>query len=325
MIEIEEGRRVLRVEAKALLDAVERLNGQFSQAAQLILNCKGKVIVTGIGKSGLVGRKISSTLSSTGTPSVFLHPAESAHGDLGLITDQDLILAISYSGESEELRSILNFAVRRNLQVIAMTAAAQSTLGKAGVWLDISVKEEACSLGLAPTSSSTLTMALGDALAVAVLNLRGFTRDDFAEFHPSGTLGRRLLTRVKDIMHAGDSLPLVELNQDMTKVLTLMTSSHVFRGVAGVIDEKRNLMGVITDGDIRRRLEKKQLSMNEKASELMSKNPKTIDASELAEKALFVMEQFQIQTLFVVDKASSRPQEPVGLIHLQDLLRARLR
>ena len=163
------------------------------------------------------------------------------------------------------------------------------------------------------------------ALAVAVLNLRGFTRDDFAEFHPSGTLGRRLLTRVKDIMHAGDSLPLVELNQDMTKVLTLMTSSHVFRGVAGVIDEKRNLMGVITDGDIRRRLEKKQLSMNEKASELMSKNPKTIDASELAEKALFVMEQFQIQTLFVVDKASSRPQEPVGLIHLQDLLRARLR
>ncbi|MEK6555497.1 MAG: KpsF/GutQ family sugar-phosphate isomerase [Bdellovibrionota bacterium] len=325
MIEVEEGRRVLRVEAQALLDSVERLNGNFSQASQMILACKGKVIVTGIGKSGHVARKIASTLSSTGTPSLFLHPAESSHGDLGVITEQDLILAISYSGEAEELLPIINFAVRRNISIISLTSSQTSTLGKAGVWIDISVKEEACPLSLAPTSSSTLTLALGDALAMAVMHLRGFTRDDFAQFHPNGTLGRRLLTRVKDIMHGGASLPLVGFKEDMTKVLTLMTSSHVFRGVAGVVDEQQNLAGIITDGDVRRRLEKNQNPLSGVASDMMSKNPKTIDANELAEKALFVMEQFQIQTLFVTDRSATQPKKPVGLIHLQDLLKARLR
>lgn len=325
MIEVEEGRRVLRVEAQSLLDAVERLDAQFVKAAQMIYGCKGKLVVTGVGKSGLVGRKISSTFSSTGTPSVFLHPAESAHGDLGVVTDQDLILAISYSGESEELQAILSFALRRNIPLIVMARTAQSTLGRAGVFIDISVKEEACSLGLAPTSSSTLTLALGDALAMAVLRLRGFTREDFAEYHPSGTLGRRLLTRVKDIMHSGDGLPLVAESQDMTKVLTIMTSSHVFRGVAGVLDSSEALCGVITDGDVRRHLEKNKNPLSEKASLLMSKNPKTIDANEMAEKALFIMEQFQIQTLFVTDKSHVNPKKPVGLIHLQDLLKAKLR
>jgi arabinose-5-phosphate isomerase len=325
MIEVEEGRRVLRVEAQALLDAVERLDTNFGQAAQIILACKGKLIVTGIGKSGHIARKIASTFSSTGTPSLFLHPTESAHGDLGVISEQDLILAISYSGEAEELQPIINFAVRRNINIISMSGSQASTLGKAGLWIDISVKEEACSLALAPTSSSTLTLALGDALAMSVMRLRGFTRDDFAQFHPNGTLGRRLLTRVKDIMHSGTSLPLVGLKEDMTKVLTLMTSSHVFRGVAGVIEEDQALAGIITDGDVRRRLEKNKNPLTEVAADMMSKNPKTIDANELAEKALFVMEQFQIQTLFVTDRGATQPKKPVGLIHLQDLLKARLR
>lgn len=325
MIEVDEGRRVLRVEAQSLLDAVERLNGNFAQAAQKIFACKGKLIVTGIGKSGHIARKIASTFSSTGTPSVFLHPAESAHGDLGVISETDLILAISNSGESAELSPILNFAARRNIDVIAMTGNPNSTLGRAGIWIDISVKEEACSLGLAPTSSSTLTLALGDALAMAVLRLRGFTREDFAEYHPSGSLGRRLLTRVRDLMHKGESLPLVNRKEDMAKVISIMTSSHVFRGVAGVLDDQESLVGVITDGDIRRRLEKNKQPFTEAAEQVMSKNPKTIDASELAEKALFVMEQFQIQTLFVTDKLGANPRQPVGLIHLQDLLRAGLR
>lgn len=324
MIEVEEARRVLRIEAQSLLDAVERINGDFSKSTQLILACKGKLIVTGIGKSGLIGRKISSTFSSTGTPSLFLHPAESAHGDLGVISENDLILAISNSGEAEELVSILNFAARRNIPVIAFTSQKNSTLGRAGLVIDISVKEEACSLALAPTSSSTLTLALGDALAMAVMRLRGFTREDFAQYHPSGTLGRRLLTRVGDLMHKGKELPLVHLDEDMTKVLTLMTSSHV-RGVAGVIDKDNSLSGIITDGDIRRRLEKNKQPFEEPVKDVMSKNPKTIDVNELAEKALFVMEQFQIQSLFVIDKTSLNHKAPVGLIHLQDLLKARLR
>lgn len=324
MIELEEGRRVLRIEAQSLLDAVERLDADFSKATRLVLNCKGKLIVTGIGKSGLIGRKISSTFSSTGTPSLFLHPAESAHGDLGVIADSDLILAISNSGEAEELQSILNFAARRNVPVIAMTSRKDSALGRAGVVIDVSVKEEACSLGLAPTSSTTLTLALGDALAMAVLRMRGFTREDFAQFHPSGVLGRRLLTRVGDLMHKGDQLPIVSENEDMTKVLTLMTSSHV-RGVAGVVDKDQSLSGILTDGDIRRRLEKNKNAFTESVNDIMSKNPKTIDVNELAEKALFVMEQFQIQSLFVIDKASANIKKPVGLIHLQDLLKARLR
>lgn len=323
MIEIEEARRVLRVEAQSILDLAERLNQNFKTAIDMIMACKGKVIVTGIGKSGIIGRKIASTFSSTGTPSLFLHPTESSHGDLGVISQSDLVLAISNSGETEELIPILNFATRRNIPLLAMTGKAASSLGRAGLFLDISVKEEACSLGLAPTSSSTVTLALGDALAMAVLKMRGFGRDDFAEYHPAGTLGRRLFLKVKDLMHKGNALPLVKKNEEMSKVLALMTSADV-RGVAGVVDDQNKLCGCITDGDIRRHLEKNKNPLNEKAEAVMSKNPKTIDASEMAEKALFVMEQFTIQTLFVTDK-TQKPGEPVGLIHLQDLIKAKLR
>lgn len=324
MIEIEEARRVLRVEAQAILDTAEKLDQNFKLAVDKIMACKGKLIITGIGKSGIVGRKIASTFSSTGIPAVFLHPAESSHGDLGVISNSDLVLAISSSGETEELKPIVNFVVRRNIPLIVMTSKASSSLGKVGIFLDISVKEEACSLGLAPTSSSTVTLALGDALAMAALKMRGFGREDFAEYHPAGSLGRRLFLRVRDLMHTGSALPIVSRKESMGKVVALMTSAEV-RGVAGVIDENRHLCGCITDGDIRRSLEKNKNPLLEVAENLMSKAPKTIDASEMAEKALFIMEQFQIQNLFVIDKKSENPQMPVGLIHLQDLIKAKLR
>lgn len=325
MSNIEEARRVLKIEAQALLDMAEKLDDTFNKAVDLILGCRGKLIISGIGKSGQIARKISSTFSSTGTPSLFLHPAESSHGDLGVITEQDLVLAISYGGNTPELTELMNFLARKNIPLISMTGNKDSILGRsATVMLSIAVKEEACPLGLAPTTSSTATLALGDALAMAVLKRKGFRKEDFAQFHPGGSLGRRLLTRVRDVMHAGDALPIVKPQEDMMKVISLMTAKEV-RGVAGVIDDQGALLGVITDGDIRRRLEKSKNPLSEKAQDLMSKNPKTIDADELAERALFVMEQFRIQTLFVVDKNLPQAKAPVGLLHLQDLLQAKVR
>ena len=324
MIEIEEARRVLRAEAQSILDTAERLDQNFKLAVNKIISCKGKLIVTGIGKSGLIGRKISSTFSSTGTPSFFLHPAESSHGDLGVISNSDVVLAISSSGETEEIIPILNFVVRRNIPLLVMTGKALSLLGKAGIFLDIGVREEACSLGLAPTSSSAVTLALGDALAMAVLKMRGFGRDEFAEFHPAGSLGRRLVLRVRDLMHTGPTFPVVKKKDNMVKVIGLMTSADVL-GVAGVVDDQNQLCGCITDGDLRRRLEKKKNPLEDLAEDIMSLNPKTIDVVEMAEKALFIMEQFQIQNLFVTDKQSATPQAVVGIIHLQDLLKAKLR
>lgn len=324
-IDVEEGRRVLKIEAQSILDIAERLNGSFEQAVQLVLDCKGKVIVTGIGKSGQVARKMASTLSSTGTPSLYLHPAESSHGDMGVISKGDLILAFSYGGQSPELTPLLSFLARRDVSLIAFTARGESPLAKhAQVVLDIAVKEEACPLGLAPTSSSTASLALADALAMAVLRRRGFRKEDFAEFHPGGSLGRKLTLRVKDVMYKGDSVPLVAPEESMSKVISLMTLRDV-RGVAGVIDTKESLIGIITDGDIRRRLEKSANPLQEKAVDVMSKSPKTIDCNELAEKAAFLMEQFKIDRLFAIDRSSDNPHRPVGLIHFQDLLRAGIR
>lgn len=323
--DIEEGRRVLKIEAQSILDLAEKLNGAFQASVEMILGCTGKVIVTGIGKSGQIARKLSSTLSSTGTPSLYLHPAESSHGDMGVISKNDLVIAFSYGGESPELGHLLNFLARKNLPLIAFTARGESALAKnAKAVLDISVREEACPLGLAPTSSSTASLALADALAMAVLKRRGFKKEDFAEFHPGGSLGRKLTLRVKDVMHQGDALPIVTLQEDMKKVITLMTSKDV-RGVAGVVDDKQGLIGIITDGDIRRRLEKSTNPLNEKAQDVMSKNPKTIDCNELAEKAAFLMQQFKIDRLFAIDRQSANPNRPVGLIHFQDLLNAGIR
>ena len=318
--DLEEGRRVLKIEAQSILDAAERLNGSFEKAVQMVFDCKGKVIVTGIGKSGQVARKMASTLSSTGTPALYLHPAESSHGDMGVITKGDLVLAFSYGGESPELAPMLSYLARHDVKLIGFTARNESALAKhAHVVLDIAVKEEACPLGLAPTSSSTVSLALADALAMAVLKKRGFRKEDFAEFHPGGSLGRRLTLRVKDVMHMGDALPLVRPDESMTRVIALMTSKNV-RGVAGVIDERDTLVGIITDGDIRRRLEKSSNPLHEKARDVMSKNPKTIDCNELAEKAAFLMEQFKIDRLFAIDRSSDNGLRPVGLIHFQDLL-----
>lgn len=325
MSDVEEGRRVLKIEAQSILDVADRLNGSFEKAVELVMSCKGKVILTGIGKSGQIARKIASTMSSTGTPSLYLHPAESSHGDMGVITEGDLVIALSYGGESPEFLPLLNFVTRRGIPLIGFTARNESALAKhATVVLDIAVKEEACPLALAPTSSSTVSLALGDAVAMAVMKRRGFRKEDFAEFHPGGSLGRKLTLRVKDVMHKGEALPIVQPEESMTRVISLMTSKDV-RGVAGVVDKNSTLVGIITDGDIRRRLEKSANPLTEKAADVMSKNPKTIDCNELAEKAAFLMEQFKIDRLFAIDRSASNAQAPVGLIHFQDLLRAGIR
>lgn len=323
--DLEEAGRVLDIEARAIDHLRSRLGDAFVKAVEILVACEGKVVIAGMGKSGHVGRKIASTMSSTGTPAVFMHPAESSHGDMGMIGPRDVIIAISYGGETPELQDVLKFSARKGLQLIAITGKPGSTLGRAAsVILDVNVETEACPLGLAPTASSTATLALGDALAMCLLKRRGFKEEDFAEYHPGGSLGRRLLTRVEDVMHTGDALPVVGLEMGMREVLALMTKKEV-RGVAGVADAVGSLVGVITDGDIRRSLDKNHNPLEDKAKDLMSKNPKTVDASELAEKALFMMEQFSIQSLFVVRRASPQPQKPIGLLHLQDLLRAKLR
>jgi arabinose-5-phosphate isomerase len=322
---IEEGRRVLRIEARSILETAERLNGSFDRSVQMVMGCTGKVIVTGIGKSGQVARKMASTLSSTGTPALYLHPAESSHGDMGVIVRGDLVIAFSYGGETSEFGPLLRFLARKDVPLIAFTGREESSLAKAArEVLDISVREEACPLGLAPTSSSTVSLALADALAMAVLKHRGFRKEDFAEFHPGGSLGRRLTMRVKDVMHTGESVPIVSPDEDMKKVISLMTSKDV-RGVAGVVEDHEGLVGIITDGDIRRRLEKSSDPLQEKARDVMSKNPKTIDCHELAEKAAFLMQQFKIDRLFAIDRLSPKPHKPVGLIHFQDLLQAGIR
>ena len=321
---LDEAKRVLKLEAQSILDMVDRTGEELEKAVSMILAAKGKVIISGMGKSGLIGRKISSTLSSTGTPALFLHPAESSHGDLGVVSEGDVILAISYGGESAELNDILSFASRRGIPTIAMTGKLESTLARnVDVVLDVSVAEEACPLKLAPTSSSTATLALGDALAMCLLKQRGFQEKDFAEFHPGGKLGRRLLLKVEDLMHLGEGLPLLAEDAKMAEVLSTMSSKEV-RGVAGILDSSNKLTGIITDGDIRRRLEKHENPMGLVATEIMSTQPKTISKYELAERALFLMEEFKIQSLFVVDPESD-DQQPVGLLHLQDLLKARIR
>lgn len=321
----EQAKWVLETESKAILDSIKYIGDDFIKATQWINKCQGKLIVTGIGKSGQIARKLASTFSSTGTPAIYLHPSESSHGDLGIIAKQDIILAISYGGESYELNSIISFVARKGIQLIAMTGNLQSTLAKsAQAVINIGVEKEACPLNLAPTASTTTTLAMGDALAMSVLMLKGFTTEEFAVYHPGGSLGFKLLTRVKDLMHTGDAMPLVSLETEIRSVLSIMTHRDV-RGCAGVVDDKGNLVGIVTDGDIRRRLEKNQNPLQGQAKDLMNLNPRTIDSSELAEKALFMMEEFRIQILFVLDRSSSCVKKPVGLLHLQDLIKAKIK
>jgi arabinose-5-phosphate isomerase len=316
---LEEAKKVFRIEAEALLALAESINGEFERAVRLILGSKGRVVVTGMGKSGLVGQKIASTMASTGTPAFFLHPAEGIHGDLGMIMKGDVVIAISNSGETEEVVRILPVIKRLGASLIAMSGNAASTLAKAGdVFLDISVKEEACPLGLAPTASTTATLAMGDALAVALLLERGFNAEDFALFHPGGALGKKLILTVEDLMHAGDAMPLVTADTLMREALFVITAKGL--GIAGVTDVAGALVGVITDGDLRRALEKGMDIINLPAERLMSRNPKRIRRGELAAKALQRMEEFSITSLFVFN-GDDDPQ-PVGVVHLHDLLKA---
>ena len=318
------GKIVIEIEAQALLALRERIDERFEKAVGIIQKCTGKIVVTGIGKSGQIARKMASTFSSTGTPAVYLHPAESSHGDLGMISAGDVVIALSYGGASPELMPILNHAARKGNPIIALTGSLKSILAEsATVTLDVSVAREACPLALAPTASSTASLAMGDALAMAVMEVKGFSADQFAENHPGGSLGFKL-SRVLDNMHTGTGFILCPEDLPVRKVFSSMSQRET-RGAAGIIDQAGNLVGVITDGDVRRRLENSDDPLSGLAKDVMSKNPRTIDSNEIAEKALFMMEQFRINVLFVVDGSSAQPQKPVGVIHIQDLLKNKIR
>ncbi|HWP35320.1 MAG TPA: KpsF/GutQ family sugar-phosphate isomerase [Thermodesulfobacteriota bacterium] len=315
--------RALEIEAAAINELIGRLDGRFDRAVELVLGCPGKVVVTGIGKSGLIGQKIASTLASTGTPAFFLHPVEGVHGDVGVLHRNDVVVAISYSGETEEVIRLLPLLRRLGLPLIAMTGRPESTLGRAAdVVLDCSVRQEACPFNLAPTASTTATLALGDALAMAVMARRGFKAEDFALLHPGGTLGRRLLLTVADLMHTGEAVPRVRPDTPMREVLFEISSKML--GVTGVVDEAGRLVGVITDGDLRRGLEAHGDGfLGRLAGEVMTRHPRRIEKDALAAQALRLMEENvprPITSLFVVDKPGD--DVPVGIIHLHDLLRA---
>lgn len=317
-------KEVLEIEAQGILALRERIDENFLKAVDLVHACTGKVVVTGLGKSGQVARKISSTLSSTGTPSVFLHPAESSHGDLGLVAKGDLLICLSYGGETPEFAALLAAATRRGIPVIAMTGNKKSTLAQnANIVLDVSVSREACPLELAPTASSTATLAMGDAVAMAVMKKRGFSAQDFADNHPGGSLGFKL-SKVRDRMHTGTGFVTVTAETPLRKVVSLMSQAET-RGAAGIVDGDGNLVGIITDGDIRRRLEGVSDPLAGTAKEMMTKTPRTIDADEISEKALFLMEQFRITLLFVLDSKSATPKKPIGVVHIQDLLKSKVR
>lgn len=316
---IEQARQVLAVEAAAIEALIPRINGQFTAAVERILACRGRVIVTGMGKSGLIGKKIAATLASTGTPSFFLHPAEGIHGDLGMVTGDDIVLAISNSGETGEVISILPALQRIGAQLIAMTGREQSTLARvADIFLDVAVEKEACPLGLAPTASTTATLALGDALAVALLSCRKFTPEDFALFHPGGTLGRKLLLTVENVMHSGADNPVIAVEKTVKEALFVMTAKGL--GATSVVAEDGRLLGIITDGDIRRGLEKGHDFLDEPVDAIMTRTPRTITKDKLAAQALRIMERNKprpITVLPVVDEQF----HAIGIIHLTDLLR----
>ncbi len=314
---IDIAKKVLKIEADAVAALAERLDSTFEKAIDIIFKSKGRVVVTGMGKSGLVGKKIAATLASTGTPAFFMHPAEASHGDLGMVTSNDVIIAISNSGETAELSGLIPFLKRFNVSLIAMTGSLNSTLAKsADVHLDVSVKEEACPLGVVPTASTTAALAMGDAIAVALLVKRGLKQEDFAFFHPGGNLGKKLFIKVKDLMHTGDALPFVSPEAAMTKAVVEISSKRL--GVAIVSDTSRKILGVLTDGDIRRGIEKWGKDFFDmKAREVMTKNPKTISEEELAVKALSIMETHSITSLAVPDSDG----KAIGVIHLHDILK----
>ncbi len=309
-------KEVFDIEANSILRLKENIGENFDKAIEILYNCKGRVIVTGMGKSGLIGKKIAATLSSTGTPSYFLHPAESTHGDSGIITKQDVVIAISNSGETQELLNLLPIIKRFGVLMIGMTGKMGSTLAQASdVVLDISVEREACPLNKAPTASTTATLAMGDALAVCLLEKRGFTEEDFLIFHPSGALGKGFLYRVSDLMKTED-LPVAAENDSFNKVVEIITAHKL--GMAMVLNSAGKLAGVLTDGDIRRTLMKYGNTSNLVIKDVMTVEPKRITADSYGASALNLMEKFSITALAVVDENN----KPVGVIHIHDLLKA---
>lgn len=309
---------VLKIEADSILKLIDRIGDNFDKAIELLYSCKGRVIITGMGKSGLIGKKIAATLSSTGTPSYFLHPAESTHGDSGIITRDDVIIAISNSGETQELLNLLPLIKRFGVPMIGMTGNMSSTLAKASdVVLDIAVEREACPLNKAPTASTTATLAMGDALAVCLLEKRGFSEEDFLIFHPSGALGKGFLYHVKDLMLSDpEKLPIVHENDTFTSVIE--TISKFKLGMAMIVNGSGKLAGVLTDGDIRRTLIKYPDTVSLLIKDVMTVNPKRISGDEYAASALHLMEKYSITALAVVDSSDM----PIGVIHIHDILKA---
>ena len=314
------GRRVIAIESQGLEAVANRLDGAFTEACRLMLGCKGRVVCTGMGKSGHVARKIAATLASTGTPSFYVHPGEAGHGDLGMITDADVVLALSYSGESDELLMLMPVLKRQGNALIAMTGRPDSSLAReADVHLDASVPAEACPLALAPTASTTAALALGDALAVALLEARGFTAEDFARSHPAGALGRRLLLHIRDVMHGGAEVPKVRESASLSEALVEMSRKRL--GMTAIVDEHDTLHGLFTDGDLRRTLDDATIDVRAtKIASVMTRNPKVIQADALAVEAAQLMEAHKINALLVVDGE----RRVVGALNIHDLLRARV-
>ncbi|MDQ2078269.1 KpsF/GutQ family sugar-phosphate isomerase [Marinimicrobium sp. ABcell2] len=314
---INSGLRTIEIEAEAVAALRERVGEPFARGCTYLLNCRGRIIVTGMGKSGHIGKKIAATLASTGTPAFFVHPGEASHGDLGMVTREDVVLAISYSGNSDEIVTLLPLLKRLGIPIVSLTGKARSPLAEmADANLDISVANEACPLALAPTASTTASLVMGDALAIALLEARGFTAEDFAFSHPGGTLGRKLLLRVTDIMHTGAAIPRVSRDAPLAQALLEMTEKGF--GMTTVVDENNTLEGVYTDGDLRRSVGQGIHLTGTAVGDLMTRNPKTIRDNTLAAEGLKIMEDLKITALVVVDDHN----QPQGILHMHDILRA---
>jgi len=312
-------REVINIEAAAVQALTQRIDDDFLRALNIILSCEGRVIVSGMGKSGHIARKIAATMSSTGTPAYFVHPAEASHGDLGMITSLDVFIALSYSGESDELMTIVPVIKRQGARLISLTGNPQSTLALAAdAHLDGSVAKEACPMGLAPTTSTTVALVLGDALAMALLDAKGFGEEDFARSHPGGSLGRRLLTHVRDIMHSGKNIPAVPLEAMLSDAIMEMSRKGL--GMTAIVDASQHVLGIYTDGDLRRTLEKQLEFSSTPISTVMSRKPRSISANALAVEAVRVMEEHNISQMLVVDDDNKL----VGALNMNDLLRAKV-
>ncbi len=316
---IKRAREVLRIEAEAISSLIKRVDKNFEKAVNLIFTCKGKIVVTGMGKPGIIGEKISATLSSTGTPSLSLHPADAIHGDLGRVTKDDVVIAMSNSGETEEISTLLPMLKKIGAKIIAMTGNLKSTLAEhSDVVLDVGVKKEACPFGLAPTASTTAMLALGDALAIVLLERKGFKVEDFAFYHPGGILGKRLILKVEDIMRRGKANPVVKEDLKVKDVLLKITEARA--GSASVVNKKGVLTGIFTDGDLRRHLEEDPFLPNRKVKEVMTKKPITITKDRLAADTFRILREKKIDEIPVVDEK----ERPIGLVDVQDLLKAGL-